>query len=197
MFCPLCKRAWIKTKEHHQNTLWKPNTTSTENTNISYLIINRFTYISVLNITFQITYRYTLALTKNFNEKQANWYREELMFSSCFKWINVLAITDAGVPGCALQNTYTFSAKGLLQSDFNRQKSLENFSLPLVTLLKGFELTHNITPPLLHWFNGTQKQCMGHKKKPHLKLVQPPKNIPNIHPRVILLLHKNEAMAFC
>lgn len=64
--------------------------------------------------------------------------------------LRCLAITDAGVLGCALQNTYTFSAKGLLQSAFNRQKSLENFSLPLVTLLKGFELTHNITPPLLH-----------------------------------------------
>lgn len=69
--------------------------------------------------------------------------------------------SDAGVLGCALQNTYTFSAKGLLQSDFNRQKSLENFSLPLVTLSKGFELTHNITPPLLHLFSGTQKQYLN------------------------------------
>lgn len=47
------------------------------------------------------------------------------------------SITDAGILGWALQYTYTLSAKGLQQPDFNRQKrSLENFSLPLVTLWK-------------------------------------------------------------
>lgn len=57
------------------------------------------------------------------------------MFSLCR--LRSYGITDAGILGCALQNTYTLSAKGLLQPDFNRQKrSLENFSLPLVTLWK-------------------------------------------------------------
>lgn len=54
------------------------------------------------------------------------------------KWVLKFIIPDAGGSWAVLFRIRTLSVpRVLLQSDFNRQKrSLENFSLPLVTLWK-------------------------------------------------------------
>lgn len=67
-----------------------------------------------------------------------------------------------GVLGCALQNTYTFSAKGPSAVRLQpAEKKPRKFLFTISNTGKGFELTHNSIPPVLHWFTALKKKNLS------------------------------------